>query len=160
MPTTLNHPIHEAVRLGVVAAYADPFNEGKPIDIFLVESIVHSVSERLVRMAEDDPALKARSEAFYAIQTERMYQNAGFGNAADRVTGEEAPRPPMTPGEHILTADNLLRYAKDSWYIPGTQVNVAHIMRKIAAVAVSYMEHYGALPRQFTDQQAILLHKD
>lgn len=115
------------------------------------------MAESLLTLSESDPVMSRRTAAFWAIHTERLYQDAGFGNAANRVTGIEMQSSPMSPGEHLLTLDDILREAKDAWYHPGSQVMVAHLVRKMGGVCVSFMERYGAIPRSFSDGQKAIL---
>lgn len=153
--TTLTDPLHNLIRRGVMDAYQHEFNAGKEVDPFLVEAIVSSVTDRLIDQIASE-GYTAREQAYEAIDTERDYQDHGFGNAANADTGR-GPGKPMTRGECLLTLEVILNEAKAIWYKPQTQRQVADLVRKLAGVAVQYMERYGTYPREFTpDQQAIL----
>lgn len=148
--TTLNTPLHNLVRVALIEAYKNPFNEGKVPDPFLIESMVHNVAESIADDA-DATLSEPRTLAFEAIETERLYQDAGFGNAAN-TNGNR-----MTPGEIVLCIDKINGDAKHAWYKPGSTAKVGELMRKVGALAVQYMERYGATPRAFTPDQQVQL---
>lgn len=150
LATTLVDPLHDFIRAAVMKAYQNEFNQGKPIDTFLVEGIVHEVAKALdevVEQEDDEP----RSKAYDAIDTERDYQDAGFGNAANTAGL------PLTRGECLLVMDTLIQDAKNIWYQKNSGHHVQHLIRKVGAVAVQSLEHHGAPKREFTPGQQEIL---
>lgn len=142
---TMNSELHGVIRGAVMAAYKDRYNLGKQVDPFLAESIVGHVFDALD--IEADNYADPRTVAFEAIECERAYQDAGFGNARN-TEGRH-----MTPGEIVLCLDKLISDAKHIWYKPESNSKLAHVIRKIGGVAVQFMERYGTAPRAFTPAQ-------
>jgi len=153
--TTLSDPLHHLVRDAVMKSYNHEFNVGKSADPFLIEAIVSNVAEAIYA-AEERESNTPRKRAYEALDTERDYQDAGFGNAANADTGR-GPGRPMGRGDCLLTLQHLLNEAQALWYRPQTQEPVAHIMRKIGGVAVQYMERYGTYDRPFSPMQMEIL---
>jgi hypothetical protein len=83
-----------------------------------------------------------RAEVYDVIDGERAYQDAQQGNAK-RHEGQ----PPMTPGEHLLCMEELLKVARETWYKPDGGQTCLHHVRKAVAVGVQCMERHGAPPR-------------
>ncbi len=81
----------------------------------------------------------SREEVYKAIDTERVYQDAGMGNAK-----RHQGMPPMTPGEHILCMKQCLNRAIETWYKPNGGTACLEDIRKVVAVGVQCMERYGA----------------
>lgn len=150
--TTQNDPIQNEIRDALVSAYSHDFNVGKVPDPFVIEAQVLAITSWLGDFL--DRHLDRRAEVYDAIDTERDYQEAGFGNAGDGITG--GPHR-LTPGENLLCQLQLINQAIQLDYRIGTKREVAEIVRKIAAVAVQYMENYGAWPREFTPYQKSVL---
>ena len=139
--TTLTDPVYALIRAGVMDAYEDAYNVGKPVDPFLVESIVLGVSNKF--NAFQASMRTVRDDAFDALDDEREYQDAGLGNA-DNTFGER-----LKP-EGILTAmDVILTEAKAAWYKPHNTHKVCDLTRKIGGLAVQMLENYGVVKRQF-----------
>lgn len=157
--TALASPLHNDIRAALLAGYSHEFNAGKEADPFLIEAQVVSLArlvDDILNADADDPQV----HAFEALITERTYQDAGFGNAADTVTGR-GPGRAMTPGECLLTIEELTKEARALWYVPRTGTEVQSLIRKIGGVALQALEHYGAPERQFTPaQQAVLDQRD
>lgn len=149
--TTLQDPLHQAIRKAVVAAYRNEFNVGKDIDPFLVEAIVANVWHAVGEWSEDG-ANKARDAAIDALIGERDYQDAGCGNAADTNTGS-GPGRPLTPGECLLTIKQLAAQAEGIWYRPQSGAKLQHWFRKIGGVALQALERYGAPARVLSSAQ-------
>jgi hypothetical protein len=84
-----------------------------------------------------------RSEVYSVIDGERAYQDGGKGNAK-RHDG----MPKMTPGEFLLCMEKCLADARDAWYKPDGGKNALPFIRKVAALGVQAMEHYGAPRRE------------
>ena len=88
-----------------------------------------------------------RREAYRAINSERAYQDYHM---------ENDDRPDMhalTPGEMILAMEHCLEGAKYQWYKgvhPHTEA--AEYVRKVAGLAVQFMEQYGAPQREGFEQ--------
>lgn len=144
--TTLNTPLHNKIRGAVIDSYNHEFNTGKSVDPFLVEAVVHNVAEAIVKEFATDGS-DPRELAFEAIETERAYQDAGFGNARN-TEGRK-----LTPGEILLALDKIVQDSKHVWYKPDSTVRVAHNIRKIGGLAVQFLERYGAPKREFTPEQ-------
>jgi hypothetical protein len=86
-----------------------------------------------------------RAEVYAAINGERDYQDAGRGNAARH---QNAP-PVMTMGEYILCMEKCLADARTDWYRPqAEEASCLEFVRKVTALGVAMMEHYGAPPRR------------
>lgn len=149
--TTLQDPLSRMIREAVLAAYQHEFNAGKTPDLFLIEAIVLNVGATIDSVTEQD-ANDPRQLAYDAIDTERTYQDAGFGNASASRT-QEIPGRPMSLGECGFTLEELLVDLRRVWYRPESTVQAMHIMRKIGGVAVQALEHYGAPKRDFSPQQ-------
>jgi hypothetical protein len=88
--------------------------------------------------------MPTRSEVYYAVDTERAYQEAQKGNAA-RHTGAPAVMP---VGEYLTYIRKCLRDAEEAAY-RGSNGNIQALpfVRKIAALSVGCMENHGAPPR-------------
>lgn len=153
--TTQNSDMHNVIRAAVIASYGDKFNAGKSIDPFLVEAIVGNVADAMAAEI-DSVGNAAQDKAFEALITERLYQDAEFGNAARTVT-DGVGKKGLTPGEIILTIDKLNGDAKQQWYKPNNTAKVADTMRKIGGCALQFLERYGAPVRVFTDDQKRVL---
>jgi hypothetical protein len=87
--------------------------------------------------------MATRQEVYSAIDGERAYQDAGKGNA-QRHDG----MPEMTPGEILLCMEKLMNDAREVWYSPDGGVNCLPYVRKVTAMGVKLMEHYGAPRRE------------
>lgn len=78
---------------------------------------------------------EVRKQAYNALDSERVYQDRGLGNAKGNGM--------KSVGEHILCMEKLLDDARRAWYKPdGTKDAMDHF-RKIGAVAVAGMERHG-----------------
>lgn len=85
----------------------------------------------------------SRKEVYAVIDSERDYQDAGFGNAKRH---ENAP-PHLLPGEGILCIGKCLDDARNAWYAPNGGEACLPFIRKIAALSVQILENYGAPKR-------------
>lgn len=84
-----------------------------------------------------------RIKAYTALDSEREYQDAGVED--DLKTHMHA----LTPGEVLLTMEHCLTQARNAWYYSGfPNVQATEYVRKIGALAVQYMEQYGAPQRE------------
>jgi hypothetical protein len=85
--------------------------------------------------------LKAtRAEVYEAIDTERAYQIALWGDAQ----GQR----PLSIGEQILLVEEYAARARKEWSVAKAPEHEALVMmRKIAGIAVNCMEHHGAPKR-------------
>ncbi len=82
-----------------------------------------------------------RSEVYEAIDTERTYQRAVWGN--DGVDN------PLSIGEFILMLEELTSQARGLWIKEAKpEVQTLNHIRKIAAAAVNCMEQHGAPKRE------------
>jgi len=81
-----------------------------------------------------------REAAYDAIDSERVYQDRGLGNAKGAGI--------KSLGDHILCIRKLLNDTELAWYKPGGLEDALDHVRKMAAVAVRAMEVHGV---QFRD---------
>lgn len=80
-----------------------------------------------------------RELVYAAVDSERDYQDAGKGNAQ-----RHPDFPEMTPGEHLLCMEECLKQAREAWYKPNGSTACLDYVRKVTALGVACMEHYGA----------------
>jgi hypothetical protein len=90
------------------------------------------------------PNQLTHEEVYDIIDGERWYQDSFLGNARREGQFEGTP---LTPGEILCCMQKILNDTRDEWYKPGGTVGAQDGVRKIAALAVQYMERYGAKPR-------------
>ncbi len=85
-----------------------------------------------------------RAEVYAAIDTEREYQDAVWGNAERG----DLPANPLTIGEFILLVEEYAARARADWSRePKPERDALHGMRKIAGIAVNCLEQHGAPKR-------------
>jgi len=97
--------------------------------------------------------MPTRNEVYDAVDSERDYQDAFQGNAkphTNRVfpTPEVAgSTPPMQTGGFLLCMEKCLHDAREAWYKPDGGEACLPFVRKVTALGVAMMEHYGAPQR-------------
>jgi hypothetical protein len=80
----------------------------------------------------------SRTRVYSAVDSERLYQDAGKGNAARH--DEKA----MSPGEFIVCMEEYLAKARAAWCKAGGVEPSLHEIRKVTALGVHCMELHGA----------------
>lgn len=101
-----------------------------------------------------NPRNANREHVYNVIDGERDYQDAFKGNAkphTNRVfpTPEVAgSTPPMQTGGFILCIEECLAQARAAWYRPDGGEACLPFIRKVTALGVAMLEHYGAPPRE------------
>jgi hypothetical protein len=85
--------------------------------------------------------MATRQEVYFAIDSERDYQDAQKGNSARHT---DAPAV-MPPGEALTYIRKIVRDAEEAAYRGSTgAMDSIQFFRKLAAVAVRVMEDHGA----------------
>lgn len=84
-----------------------------------------------------------QSDIYAAIESERAYQDAGMADA------DKPSMKPLNAGEIILAMEQCLAFAGAAWYYDSAPYpNTAEYIRKVAGLAVQFMEIYGAPQRK------------
>lgn len=81
-----------------------------------------------------------RQEVYSAIDSERSYQDR-LWNSLDTIE-------PMTAAKTLNLLSIYVRKAQDTWVGETGYNETAHMLRKIAGIAVAGMEHTGAPARE------------
>lgn len=92
--------------------------------------------------------LASRDIVYAVIDGERQYQDDQQGNAKAHENRIGGPEKPMDTGSFLLCMEKCLADAREAWYKPDGGTTCLPFVRKVAALAVATMEHYGAPPRQ------------